>query len=74
MRRSNKKVLNLNMLKTGCPPCLNEARKMQQQLADRKVSEIKIQEIKKLYHLYLKKIKFDVKVSGLNASSLIPSD
>ena len=55
MGRSNKKVLNLNTLKTGCPPCLNEARKMQQQLADRKVSEIKIQEIKKIVSSLFKK-------------------
>ena len=43
------------MLKTGCPPCLNEARKMKQQLADRKVSEIKIQEIKKIVSSLFKK-------------------
>ena len=41
MRRITKKDLNLNKLKTGCSPCLNEAMKMQQKLSNRKVSEIK---------------------------------
>jgi hypothetical protein len=70
MRRTNKKDLNLSKLKTGCAPCLNEAQKMQQKLSDREVSKIKIEEIKKMYHLYLKKIKFDVKHSDLNACIL----
>jgi hypothetical protein len=48
MRRTNKKDLNLNRLKTGCSPCLNEAIKMQQKLSNREVSEIKIEEIKKI--------------------------
>ena len=48
MRRTNKKDLNLNKLKTGCSPCLNEAKKMQQKISNREVSEIKIQEIKKI--------------------------
>ena len=73
MRRTIKKDLNLNKLKTGCSPCLNEAKKMQQKISDRDISKIKIQEIKKLYLLYLERIRFDVKLSGLlNASSLSP--
>jgi hypothetical protein len=48
MRRTNKKDLNLNRLKTGCSPCLNEAKKMQQKVANRSLSEIKIQEIKNI--------------------------
>ena len=55
MRRTNKKDLNLNNLKTGCSPCLNEVRKMQQKLSDRKVSEIKIEEIKKIVSSLFKK-------------------
>ena len=70
MRRTNKKYLNLNKFKTGCSPCLNEALKMQQKLSNREVSEIQIEEIKKLYHLYLKRIKFVVKHSDLNARLL----
>jgi hypothetical protein len=48
MRRTIKKDLNLNKLKTGCSPCLNEAKKMQQKISDRDISKIKIQEIKKI--------------------------
>jgi hypothetical protein len=55
MRRSTKKDLNLNKLKTGCSPCLNEVRKMQQKLANREVSEIKIKEIKKIVSSLFKK-------------------
>jgi hypothetical protein len=55
MRRTNKKDLNLNRLKTGCSPCLNEVRKMQQKLSDREVSEIKIEEIKKIVSSLFKK-------------------
>ena len=43
-----KKVLNLNKLKTGCTPCLNEVKKMQEKIANRSLSEIKIQEIKNI--------------------------
>ena len=55
MRRTNKKDLNLNKLKTGCSPCLNEAKKMQQKLSNREVSEIKIEEIKKIVSSLFKK-------------------
>ena len=55
MRRITKKDLNLNKLNTGCSPCLNEARKMQQKLSDREVSEIKIEEIKKIVSSLFKK-------------------
>ena len=55
MRRTNKKDLNLNKLKTGCSTCLNEARKMQQKLSNREVSEIKIEEIKKIVSSLFKK-------------------
>ena len=48
MRRTIKKDLNLNRLKTGCSPCLNKAKKMQQKIANRTLSEIKIQEIKNI--------------------------
>ena len=56
MRRiTNKKELNLNKLKTGCSPCLNEALKMQQKIAGRKISQIKIEEIKKITSSLFKK-------------------
>ena len=55
MKRTNKKVLNLNKLKTGCSLCLNKAQKMQQKLSDREVSKIKIEEIKKIVSSLFKK-------------------
>ena len=55
MRRTIKKDLNLNKLNTGCSPCLNEARKMQQKLVNREVSEIRIKEIKKIVSSLFKK-------------------
>ena len=48
MRRTIKKDLNLNKIKTGCSPCLNEVKKMQVKVANRSLSEIKIQEIKNI--------------------------
>ena len=55
MRWTNKKDLNLNKLKTGCSPCLNEAQKIQQKLVDRDISKIKIEEIKKIVSSLFKK-------------------
>jgi len=48
MRRTIKKDLNLNKIKTGCSPCLNEVKKMQKKIAKRNLSEIKIKEIKNI--------------------------
>jgi hypothetical protein len=48
MRRTIKKNLNLNKLKTGCSPCLIEVEIMQQKIAKRQISDIKIQEIKNI--------------------------
>jgi|TARA_B110000444_G_C18421669_1_gene402700 hypothetical protein len=55
MRRTIKKDLNFNKLKTGCSPCLSEARKMQQKLSDRDITKIKIDEIKKIVSSLFKK-------------------
>ena len=46
MRRTIKKEINFNKLKKGCSPCMSEARKMEQKISNRKVSEIKIEEVK----------------------------
>ena len=40
--------MNLNSLKTGCSPCMNEAKKIQRKISDRNLSEIKFQEIKSI--------------------------
>mgnify|MGYP001308439842 CR=1 FL=1 len=47
-RVTKKKEVNLNTLNTGCSPCLNEAKKAERQIGNRKVSELKIDEIKKI--------------------------
>ena len=46
MRGIIKKEHNLNKLKTGCSPCMNEAKKMEQKISNRNISKIKIEEIK----------------------------
>ena len=48
MRRTVKKEINFNKLKTGCSPCMEEANKMQKKISNRKISEIKIEEIKNI--------------------------
>ena len=55
MRRIIKKNLNLNKLKTGCSPCLNEVKKMQQKISNREITDIKIEEIKKIVSSLFKK-------------------
>ena len=47
-KRATQKKLNLNKLKTGCSPCLNEAKKIEESINKRKPSEIKIDEIKRI--------------------------
>ena len=53
MKRTNKRRLNLdqpsldlNQSSTGCAPCLNEALKIDRQINDKPLNEIKINEIK----------------------------
>ena len=48
MRRTSKKNINLNKLKTSCSPCMSEAKKMEQKISRRKISEIKIEEVKSI--------------------------
>ncbi len=48
MRRAYKKGINLNRLKTGCSPCMKEAKLMEQKISRRNISEIKIEEIKNI--------------------------
>ena len=55
MRRTKKKEINLNKLKTGCSPCMSEAKKMERRISNRKVSEIKIEEIKTIISSMFKK-------------------
>ena len=46
MGRTIKKKINLNKLKSGCTPCMSEAKKMEQKISNRKISAIKIEEVK----------------------------
>ena len=55
MRRTNKNSINLNKLKTGCSPCMAEAKKMEGKISNRKVSEIKIEEVKAIVSSMFKK-------------------
>ena len=47
-RRITSKDINLSNLKTGCSPCKAEAKKIEQKIGKRQVSEIKIDEIRKI--------------------------
>ena len=55
MKRTDKRkfdlknpLINLNKSSSGCAPCLNEALKIDRQISSRVLSEIKIEEIKKI--------------------------
>ncbi len=55
MRRTFKKEINLNKLKTGCSPCMNEAKIMEQKISNRNIAEIKLDEIKNIVSSMFKK-------------------
>ena len=38
----------MNKLRTGCSLCMAEVKKMEQKISNRKVSEIKIEEVKNI--------------------------
>ena len=56
----NNPLINLNKSSSGCAPCLNEALKIDRQISNRVLSEIKIEEIKKIVRSIFKSSK-DVK-------------
>ena len=55
MRRAVKKEVNLNKLKTGCSPCIREAKNMKQRISNREISELKIEEVKTIISSMFKK-------------------
>ena len=55
MRRAVKKEVNLNKLKTGCSPCIREVNYMEQKISNRKISELKIEEVKTIISSMFKK-------------------
>ena len=48
MKRTDRTEINLNQSSSTCAPCLNEASKIKRQVNNRSLSEIKIEEIKKI--------------------------
>ena len=48
IKRTPKIKINLNKLSTGCSPCLKETSTMKQKIGNRKISELKIEEVKKI--------------------------
>ena len=55
MGRTIKKEINLNKLRSGWSPCMSDAKKMEQKISNRKVSEIKIEEVKTIVSSMFKK-------------------
>ena len=55
MRRTIKKIINLNKLNTGCSPCMKQAKTMEQKISKRKISEIDSQEFKIIVSSLFKK-------------------
>ena len=53
----NKPLIDLNQSSAGCAPCLNEALKIDRQISNRVLSEIKIEEIKKIVRSIFKSSK-----------------
>tara|TARA_B100000029_G_scaffold306343_1_gene299232 strand:+ start:579 stop:791 length:213 start_codon:yes stop_codon:yes gene_type:complete len=70
MKRINKREFNLNQtslknkdlnkFSTGCAPCINEAFKIDRQINNRKLNEIKIEEIKKIVRSIFESSKNDI--------------
>ena len=57
----NKPLIDLNKSSTGCAPCLNEALKIDRQINNRPLNEIKIEEIKKIVTSIFQSSKNDIK-------------
>ena len=55
--RSSPKAYDLNKSSTGCAPCLNESLKIERQINNRSLSEIKINEIKEIVRSIFKDTK-----------------
>ena len=57
----NEPSFDLNKSSTGCAPCLNEALKIDRQINERPLNEIKIEEIKKIVRSIFQSSKDDIK-------------
>ena len=60
LNRTSPKEYNLNKSSTGCAPCLNEALKIDRQINERPLNEIKIEEIKEIVRSIFKSSKDDI--------------
>ena len=56
MRRTTKKHINLNKLKTGCLPCLSEAKKIENRISKKNISAMTTQKFKKIVFSIFKKV------------------
>ena len=54
----NEPSFDLNKSSTGCAPCLSEALKIDRQINNRHLNEIKIEEIKKIVTSIFKNSKY----------------
>ena len=59
--QSSPKEYELNKSSAGCAPCLNEALKIDRQINNRPLNEIKIEEIKKIVTSIFQSSKNDIK-------------
>ena len=55
----NEPSFDLNKSSTGCAPCLNEALKIDRQINERPLNEMKINEIKKIVRSIFQGLKND---------------
>ena len=56
----SKPLIDLNKSSKGCAPCFNEALKIDRQINKRPLSEIKIEEIKKIVRSIFQSSKNDI--------------
>ena len=57
----SKPLIDLKKTSSGCAPCLNEALKIDRQISNRVLSEIKIEEIKKIVRSIFQSLNNDNK-------------
>jgi len=61
LNRTSPKEYNLNKSSNGCAPCLNESLKIEGHVNNRSLSEIKIDEIKKIVNSIFQSSQNDIK-------------
>ena len=61
LNQTSPKDYNLNNLSTGCAPCLSKALEIEKHVNNRSLSEIKIDEIKKIVNSIFQSLNDDIK-------------